>query len=62
MGFKKIYNCDTCRDVKKVHELYGLNFKNLTEFTIDRAESTEGVHICKNCIRQIQAQKVSEDG
>lgn len=56
MGKKIIYNCDICRENKNHAELIGLNFSGMKEFKFDTAASTDGVHICMDCIRQIKEQ------
>ena len=50
---KKIYSCDICRDEKSVGQLIGCNFSNMTKFKLDTPRSTDGTHICKDCLQQI---------
>lgn len=56
MGMKMVYNCDICREEKKPNDLVGLNFVSNTKFKLDSFQSTDGVHICKNCIQQLEEQ------
>lgn len=56
MGMKEVYNCDICREVKSKGQLIGCNFKNMKEFKLDVPQSTQGVHICKDCLKQLKEQ------
>ncbi len=53
---KKIYSCDICRDEKSVGQLIGCNFSGMHKFKLDTARSTDGTHICKDCLQQIADQ------
>ena len=54
MGMKKVYSCDICRDEVKDTDLYGVCFSNMRTFTLGGYGSTDGVHICKFCAKQLQ--------
>ena len=54
MGKKTIYNCDICREDKPGKDLFGVNFSNMQEFTLGGFGSTEGVHICFKCAKQLR--------
>ncbi len=56
MGMKQTYNCDICREQKIPNELIGFNFTGMKKFKLDHARSTDGVHACKDCLRQIKEQ------
>lgn len=56
MGMKKVYNCDICRDEKSPEQLIGFNFSGMKKFKLDTAHSTDGVHACKDCLKQIKEQ------
>lgn len=55
MSMKKIYTCNICRDeVKDLNLLFGVHFSNNNYFTLDKYNSTDGVHICYNCAKQLR--------
>jgi len=55
MGIKTIYFCDICRDeIKNPVDSFGICFSNLTEFTLGGYGSTDGLHICYRCAKQLQ--------
>jgi hypothetical protein len=56
MGMKQVYNCDICREEKSPGQLIGCNFIGMTKFKLDTARSTDGVHICKDCLKQLKEQ------
>lgn len=56
MGMKKVYTCDICRDPVEVQFLKGVNFSGMKKFKLDMPQSTEGVHICIPCLRQLKEQ------
>lgn len=60
MGMKKIYNCDICRDEMDRNKLIGLNFIDNKQFKFDKPTSTDGVHICIQCLVQIKDQANEE--
>jgi hypothetical protein len=51
---KKVYSCDICSDEKEPIDLLGLRFSNNTDFVIGYAQSTDGKHICIDCLVQIR--------
>ncbi len=53
---KKAYNCDICRENKPPTELMGCNFSSMSAFKLDTAHSTDGVHLCKDCLKQLKEQ------
>ncbi len=53
---KVTYSCDICRDETPKDQLMGCNFRNMKEFKLDTAASTDGVHICMGCLRQLEQQ------
>ena len=54
MSMKQEYACDICRNSKSRNDLVGLCFSGLTNFRFVIASSTEGVHICNPCIKQLR--------
>lgn len=56
MSMKKIYTCDVCRDPVPWNECYGLNFSGMKEFKICDPRGTDGVHICFDCLKQLEVQ------
>ena len=55
MGMRRIYNCDICRDeIKDPRNSFGVCFSNMTDFTLGGYGSTDGVHICYRCARQLR--------
>lgn len=56
MGVKEVYNCNICRDDMPVNELVGVNFSGMKTFKLDSPRSTKGVHICFECLAQINEQ------
>jgi len=55
MGMKKIYTCNICRDtIENPNQSFGVNFSNLTNFTFGGHGSTDGIHICYRCARQLK--------
>ena len=58
---KRIYSCDICGDVvKDPCTLFGVNFSNLTNFTLGGYGSTENKHICYRCASQLRLALISE--
>lgn len=53
---KREYSCDICRDPKPKAVLHGVHFLDLRKFDLRDADSTEGVHICTQCLRQLSVQ------
>ena len=58
---KVIYSCDICRDPADRVSLVGLNFSGMKRFKIDTVQSTDGVHICIGCLKQLQEQLAGMD-
>jgi len=57
---KKIYTCDICRDtVKNINNLYGIKFSDMWQFSVCGYGSTDGVHICFDCAKQLREQLMS---
>jgi hypothetical protein len=56
MGTKRVYTCDICRSEKSPGQLIGCNFTNMTQFKLATVYSTDGVHICKDCLKQLKEQ------
>ena len=56
MGMKKVYTCDICREEKSPGQLIGCIFSNFKTFELGSAHRTDGVHICKDCLKQIKDQ------
>lgn len=56
MGMKKVYSCNICREEKSPEQLIGCNFLSMTKFKLDTARSTDGTHICKDCLKQLKEQ------
>ena len=57
MSATKVYKCDICREkLKDNTRCYGLNFSNLVIFTVSTYLSTDGIHICYGCARQLKDQ------
>jgi len=55
MGVNKIYTCDICKDkIETVTDSFGVNFSNMTEFTLGGYGSTDGTHICYSCAKQLK--------
>ena len=54
MSMKKVYTCNLCREEFPVEKMVGVYFSGLTDFHFDSAQSTDGVHLCKRCIPQLQ--------
>ena len=55
MTMKRIYSCDICRDeIKDPSDSFGVHFSNMTDFTLGGCGSTDGVHICYCCARQLR--------
>lgn len=50
---KQIYSCEICRDEKRLSELIGLKFSGMTSFKFSSPKHTNGIHICRPCIKQI---------
>lgn len=59
MGMKQVYWCDICKDEKSLGQLIGLKFSGLKKFKLDTVHSTDGTHICKDCLLQIKEQIAS---
>ena len=55
MSVKKVYKCNICRDEKITPELMGVMFSGNTVFTLGMPSSTDGVHICFDCLKQLKA-------
>jgi hypothetical protein len=53
---KRIYSCDICSEEKSRGQLIGFNFSNMVKFTLASADTTDGKHICKECLKQISEQ------
>lgn len=53
---KVTYSCDICRDETPKERLYGCHFTDLKNFKLKSADSTDGVHICVDCLDQIKEQ------
>jgi hypothetical protein len=51
---RNIYSCDICGDEKPVADLVGLRFRNMREFQIDGPRTTDGKHLCIDCLIQIR--------
>lgn len=74
MGKYVTYKCDICRDPKPYADLMGVRFTDYRNFKLSDPSSTDGVHICLPCGRQLAKQlpdriagipdraAVSEDG
>jgi hypothetical protein len=56
MSMKRAYACNLCRDEFPVDQMIGVYFTNMKDFHFDTASSTDGVHICKRCIPQLQVE------
>jgi len=54
MAMKKVYTCNLCGDSKEPNVLVGLNFKNMSEFTLSESSKTDGAHICLSCLKQLK--------
>jgi len=50
MGCKIIYSCDICREEMHKSKLHGCNFSGMKTFKLDTASSTDGIHICEDCL------------
>jgi len=55
MSVKKVYTCNICRDGKETPELMGVMFSVNNIFTLGMPSSTDGVHICFDCLKQLKA-------
>ena len=53
MTMKKVYSCNICSDEMPANNLIGLRFSNLKQFKFSHARQTDGIHICKGCLKQI---------
>jgi hypothetical protein len=53
---KKTYSCDVCREEKSQGQLIGCDFTDLKKFKLSHATATDGVHICKDCLKQLKEQ------
>jgi len=56
---KRVYSCDIHRgEVQDPNKLRGINFKGIAsnQFKIDTYNSTDGVHICIECLKQLREQ------
>ena len=55
MSMKKEYTCDICCErVSTLTDLIGIRFTNMKNFTLDTHDSTDGVHICRSCAKQLK--------
>ena len=54
MGMKQVYTCDICREVKSPEQLSGVVFKDLHNFKFGLPSDTCGIHICKECKKQLK--------
>jgi DNA-directed RNA polymerase subunit RPC12/RpoP len=55
MGMKTVYNCNICGDKKeKVEHLFGVNFSSDKTFDLGGYGSTDRIHICYDCARQLR--------
>jgi hypothetical protein len=62
MSAEKIYKCNLCKDkIIPSKESFGLFFKNMSEFTLDAHNRTDGTHICFKCARQLDDQFLSDE-
>lgn len=61
MGLLQEWQCDICGDKFKRDQAYvhlvGLNFTSNTTFKLGVYSATDGKHICRKCLKQIQEQK-----
>ena len=61
MAMKRIYSCDICKDeIKDPRDSFGVHFTNMADFTLGSYGSTDGVHICHRCARQLREYLNSE--
>jgi len=57
MTMKQLYICDICREeIKDTTNLFGVYFKNMTNFELSGHKSTDGQHICYRCAKQLKEQ------
>jgi hypothetical protein len=65
MSMVKTYRCDICRGswnstADAYGKLFGVFFKNDTDFTLEHLSKTDGVHICVRCAIQLQKELNTE--
>ena len=54
---EKIYSCNICGDKIEKTDLskaVGIHFYDLKKFTIGGYASTDNVHICEGCLKQLK--------
>lgn len=59
MSMTKTYRCDICRESfsnvgDAYGKLFGVYFKNNTDFEFEHLNKTDGVHICVRCAVQLK--------
>jgi hypothetical protein len=56
MGAKKVYTCNICQDnIVNPSDLFGVVFSSIKIFSLGGYGSTDGIHICYTCARQLVA-------
>lgn len=62
MTMHKIYNCNICEEeINNPYDtLFGICFKNNTDFTLGGYGSTDGQHLCYRCAKQLKEHLNSE--
>jgi len=55
MSAEKIYTCNICREYHQPKDtLTGVYFNSKNEFEFRDPRETDGVHICKRCLKQLK--------
>ena len=59
MTVKRTWSCDICLEQfgsDRLGQLFGIRFIGMHKFKVGEARTTEGQHVCYDCIRQIVEQ------
>lgn len=62
MPVKKTYSCSLCKREIAPNNLYGVCYRSKLNLSLGDADSTEDVHICHGCAKQLYDELVKDFG
>jgi len=57
---EKTYSCSLCKCKTVPDSLYGVCYRSKLNLSLDDADSTEDVHICHRCAKQLYDELVKD--